>query len=70
MRKRYAIALLAVLTALLFAGCRDNMTDDTTSRTSTAEQTTVLPAPEVTLPLDTTPSTGTAKRPAARGPRY
>lgn len=80
MKKRYTIGLALVLTALLFAGCRDmtNPTSGTTvPATSAATQATILPAPDITLPMDTTvPETTettipeTTVRPSARGPRY
>ncbi len=82
MKKRYALGLIFVLTALLFAGCRD-MPDSTGSTTvpatSAATQPTVLPSPDITLPLDTsvpnttepeTTITEATTRPSARGPRY
>ncbi len=79
MKKISAIALVFTLTALLFAGCRDttNTTPTTTKQpaTSAATQSTVLPAPDITLPMDTTTTTvpggsSSTTGSAARGPRY
>lgn len=82
MKKGYALGLMLMLTTLLFAGCRDmqNSTGSTTvPATSAATQPTVIPSPDITLPLDTTvpdttePETTIAEattRPSARGPRY
>lgn len=74
MKKRCAIAVVCLMVTLAFAGCRDDMGNDTTSKapaTTTAPQTTLLPSPEVTLPIDTTaPEASGAKRPSAGRPRY
>lgn len=70
MKKVYSMILVLVLVALLFAGCRDtgSTTPSTTNpATSAATQPTILPSPDMTLPIDTTPTTGS---PSARGPRY
>lgn len=73
MKRLCIIGLVLVMTALVFAGCRD-MTNTTTKApaTSAATQTTVLPSPDITLPMDTTAPETTAPTtgPAARGPRY
>lgn len=78
MKKLPLIVLLPVLTLTLFTACRNNNAATGTSTTkrpatSAATQTTLLPSPDITLPIGTT-STGTpdttATRPAARGPRY
>lgn len=75
MKQRYAVALIFVLSALIFAGCRDmtNTTSTTkTPATSATTQSTVLPAPDITLPMDTTvpETTDFSTGAAARGPRY
>ncbi len=76
MKKICTIGLVLALTALLFAGCRDmtNTTSGTTlPATSAATQSTVLPAPDITLPMDSTNSSvpdPSVTDPAAKGPRY
>lgn len=74
MKKVCALALVLALSALIFAGCRDmtNTTSTTkTPATSATTQSTVLPAPDITLPMDTTaPTESVSTAPAARGPRY
>lgn len=77
MKKTCALALILVLSALVFAGCRDttNTTTTKTPATSATTQSTILPAPDITLPMDTTTTTepdptNTTTGSAARGPRY
>lgn len=73
MKKFSVIALVFALTALLFAGCRNTTNPTTTTKlpaTSATTQSTVLPSPDITLPMDTTAPENTTLSPAARGPRY
>ena len=80
MKKASIFMLILVLTAMLFAGCRNNGTNTTNSTVPTSSNTTtVLPLPEVTKSTaptaSTDPSTTTmpgrsAARPSAKGPRY
>lgn len=69
MRKFCIFGLVIGLTCLLFTGCRD-MTGSTTagSATSAATQSTAIPSPDITLPMDTTAPNGTGG--TVRGPRY
>ena len=85
MKKASIITLILVLTATLFAGCRNmgNTTNSTTpSSSSTSTTASALPLPEITKPststtpsAETDPSTTTmpgrsAGRPSSKGPRY
>ena len=86
MKKASIITLILVLTATLFAGCRNmgNTTNSTTpsNSSSSSTTTTALPLPEITKPsTSTTPSAETdpdtttmpgrsAGRPSSKGPRY
>ena len=73
MKKISIIVLIFVLTATLFAGCRNMGNNTTAPSSSTMTKPTVVPAPEIT----TSPTTSTtemparnALRPSAKGPRY
>lgn len=79
MKKACIMSLILVLTATLFAGCR-NMNDTTPTTTkplpSSSTRPSTAPAPAIPTPsgTDTTPN-GTERpnrmvRPSARAPRY
>lgn len=78
MKKVCALALVLALSALIFAGCRDMTNTTSTTKipaTSATTQSTVLPSPDITLPMDTTTTTeptptDSTTGAAARGPRY
>ncbi len=68
MKKACIITLICVLTATLFAGCR-NMGNTTTTTTkpgtSSSSRPTVVPMPEIPLPSGT--NTTSPSRPSAPG---
>lgn len=72
MKNFSVLALVFALTATVFAGCRNttNTTTTTLPATSAATQTTMIPSPDITLPLDTSAAEDTSLPPAARAPRY
>ncbi len=94
MKKASILALVLVLTATLFTGCRNMGSTSTTKAPAASSSTRPTVAPKPTLPLPsgsttnpggtttpggatTTPggvtepgTSGAARRPSARGPRY